>query len=459
MAAGFTVEEAPGARGFRGEAIASCSPRPPRSCSIRPFLSRRRFSLDPPAPAEPTGYGTLSVRPGGRSAARGPPRDPRAPAGSLPGSSRAPRSPRGTGGGAEPGPGPKGSSACSTTGSCAGGAAFSRSPTPGAGSASRFPLPTPKVSKRSSVPRPRSSIRPQQAKGAGTPEPTLAVYHGSAAAVTRLRPSCRPRRPRRPPSGGLDRGGPVGSEDGFERTLVEGGALLRRERITLLPDGIAVEAEGPLALFRIRTWRLEQRPAGRASGSWRLCATRSRRAVFPKGLAAVSSSSSRASCSRWTRAPRKAEPAARPGPVKAGLKREAGAEGFGGTGRGPAGPRSPPDGRPGPEGPRSPRDHQKSSSSPSSRSRIRGSESAATSAAAPGASAVSCGRGAPGRRPGTSASPGEALPASGAWRRRRFRTSSPGRNTRRRSPSGRPGRVPRPRGPRWGRCRSRSTEE
>lgn len=50
--------------------------------------------------------------------------------------------------------------------------------------------------------------------------------------------------------------------DGFARTLVEDGALLRTERITLLPDGIIVEAEGPLALFRTRTWRLEPRPAG-----------------------------------------------------------------------------------------------------------------------------------------------------------------------------------------------------
>ncbi|MBK9968533.1 MAG: hypothetical protein IPP07_28180 [Holophagales bacterium] len=50
--------------------------------------------------------------------------------------------------------------------------------------------------------------------------------------------------------------------DGFARTLVEEGAHLREERITLLPDGIAVEAEGPLALFRTRNWRLEPRPGG-----------------------------------------------------------------------------------------------------------------------------------------------------------------------------------------------------
>lgn len=52
-------------------------------------------------------------------------------------------------------------------------------------------------------------------------------------------------------------------DGGFEQELAEDGRLLRRERVTLLPDGIAVAAEeGPLALFRTRTWRLEERPMG-----------------------------------------------------------------------------------------------------------------------------------------------------------------------------------------------------
>ena len=51
-------------------------------------------------------------------------------------------------------------------------------------------------------------------------------------------------------------------EDGFDRTLVEDGTLLRTERVTLLPEGMTVEAEGPLALFRTRRWRLEPRPTG-----------------------------------------------------------------------------------------------------------------------------------------------------------------------------------------------------
>lgn len=94
-------------------------------------------------------------------------------------------------------------------------------------------------------------------------EPTLAAYLASTVEPGRLRellanPAASPALL---PEGwcveGLAR-----REDGFERTLVEEGRLLRRERIVWLPDGIRVEAEGPLALFRARTWRLEARPAG-----------------------------------------------------------------------------------------------------------------------------------------------------------------------------------------------------
>ncbi|MBK9089131.1 MAG: hypothetical protein IPL90_08840 [Holophagales bacterium] len=95
------------------------------------------------------------------------------------------------------------------------------------------------------------------------PEPTLSVYHASTAVRPHLQnlladPAVH--------AALLPEGWTVKDlsvrEDGFDRTLVEGGTLLRTERITLLPEGMTVEAEGPLALFRTRTWRLEPRPAG-----------------------------------------------------------------------------------------------------------------------------------------------------------------------------------------------------
>lgn len=95
------------------------------------------------------------------------------------------------------------------------------------------------------------------------PEPTLSVYHATTAALPRLQtlladPVIH--------AALLPEGWTVTDlsvrEDGFDRTLVEGGTLLRTERITLLPEGMTVEAEGPLALFRVRRWRLEPRPAG-----------------------------------------------------------------------------------------------------------------------------------------------------------------------------------------------------
>jgi hypothetical protein len=95
------------------------------------------------------------------------------------------------------------------------------------------------------------------------PGPTLAVYHASSAGVPRLKGLLAD------PVGHdalLPKGWTVEGlsvrEDGFVRTLVDEGILLRTERVALLPDGITVEAEGPLALFRSRTWRLEPRPSG-----------------------------------------------------------------------------------------------------------------------------------------------------------------------------------------------------
>ncbi len=50
--------------------------------------------------------------------------------------------------------------------------------------------------------------------------------------------------------------------DGFTWSVREGEELLRKERMRLAPDGLVVEAEGPLALFRTRTIRLEPREEG-----------------------------------------------------------------------------------------------------------------------------------------------------------------------------------------------------
>ena len=95
------------------------------------------------------------------------------------------------------------------------------------------------------------------------PEPTLSVYHASTSALPDLRSLLADPAVHASllPQGWTVRGLSV-REDGFDRTLVEGGTLLRTERITLVPEGMIVEAEGPLALFRTRTWRLQPRPAG-----------------------------------------------------------------------------------------------------------------------------------------------------------------------------------------------------
>lgn len=99
--------------------------------------------------------------------------------------------------------------------------------------------------------------------GEPLPAPTLAVYHAVAASPERLAPllSDPGLHAALLPEGwtveGLTR-----HEGGFERSLVGEGRLLRRERVTRVPDGVTVEAEGPLALFRERTWRLEPRPTG-----------------------------------------------------------------------------------------------------------------------------------------------------------------------------------------------------
>jgi hypothetical protein len=95
------------------------------------------------------------------------------------------------------------------------------------------------------------------------PEPTLAVYHSSATGPSELRGRLADPATHAallPEGWAAERLTP--REDGFERTLVEEGKLLRSERVRLLQEGIVVEAEGPLALFRTRTWRLEPRSSG-----------------------------------------------------------------------------------------------------------------------------------------------------------------------------------------------------
>lgn len=118
--------------------------------------------------------------------------------------------------------------------------------------------------------------------GAATaPVPTLAVYHATVADAPHLREllsDASAHAALLPEGWGVE--GLAHAETGFERTLVEGGAFLRRERLTHLPDGYAVEAEGPLAPFRTRTLRVEPRPTG---SRLRLLATL-RDPVPPRGL-------------------------------------------------------------------------------------------------------------------------------------------------------------------------------
>jgi hypothetical protein len=110
---------------------------------------------------------------------------------------------------------------------------------------------------------PIPELTPSGPAGLPVPEPELSVYHASTSALPCLRSLLADPAVHASllPEGWTVKGLSV-REDGFDRTLVEGGKLLRTERITLLPEGISVEAEGPLALFRTRTWSLARRPAG-----------------------------------------------------------------------------------------------------------------------------------------------------------------------------------------------------
>jgi len=110
---------------------------------------------------------------------------------------------------------------------------------------------------------PLAAVEPPREAKPHAPAPTLAVYHASTAGAPCLHalladPAVH--------AALLPEGWTAESlelrEGGFERTLVEDGRLVRRERAKVLPDGLTVEAEGPLALFRTRTWRLQPRPGG-----------------------------------------------------------------------------------------------------------------------------------------------------------------------------------------------------
>lgn len=113
------------------------------------------------------------------------------------------------------------------------------------------------------------------------PEATLAAYHASAEEPARLLALLAdPATHRALLPEGWTVDGATPFSDGFERTLLEAGTFLRRERLRVAPDGVRVEATGPLALFRTRTWRLEPRASGTRL---RLLATL-RDPVPPRGL-------------------------------------------------------------------------------------------------------------------------------------------------------------------------------
>lgn len=279
VAAGFAVEEAQ-ARGLRGEGHRVLLALGRRVLLDPAFPLPAPLSLDPPAEAESTGYGRLSVRkPGGGRyevllETRG---DERAlyqvePGEALSGGGRYEESGRG--------PGPEELFRLHDdrllrwrSGVLEVSDAWSRlqipfAATDGEGLGALFGPPIP-------------DLEPSDEAKAAAPVPTLAAYHATAAGVPRLRTLLTD------PVGhaallpeGWTVEGLTVREDGFERTLVAEGALLRTERIAFLPDGIAVEAEGPFALFRTRRWRLEPRPAGTRI---RLLATL-RDPVPPRGL-------------------------------------------------------------------------------------------------------------------------------------------------------------------------------
>lgn len=233
------------------------------------------LALDPPAEAEPTGYGTLAVRPspGGAWEVRLETRGEERPLFRVEPGARA-------GGGGVPAPPATGLFRLLddrllrwNDGVLEVSDAWSRL---------RTPLPATDADGLEALFGPPLPGPTEAGTAAGAAfAPTLAAYHAAFAAAPRLRglladPAAHAAL--LPDGWVVD--GLVRREGGFDRNLVEGDEVLRRERLTLLPDGFTVEAEGPLALFRTRTLRIEPRPAG---SRLRLLATL-RDPVPPRGL-------------------------------------------------------------------------------------------------------------------------------------------------------------------------------
>jgi hypothetical protein len=260
-AAGFAVEDAR-ARGPAGESHRVLLAHDRRVLLDPAFPLPAPLSLDPPAEVEPTGYGALSVRSGGRGRfevlleTRGDERVLfRIEPGEAPSSGDNGREPVRE---AEPGHlfrllddrllrWRSGALEVSDAWSRL------RLPFPSSdpeGLEVLFGLPIPEL-------EPSGPAKPPVL------EPTLSVYHASTSAPPHLLSLLTDPAVHASllPEGWTARGLSV-REDGFDRTLVEGGTLLRTERIRLLPEGMTVEAEGPLALFRTRTWRLKPRLTG-----------------------------------------------------------------------------------------------------------------------------------------------------------------------------------------------------
>ena len=99
-------------------------------------------------------------------------------------------------------------------------------------------------------------------EAAGQP-PTLAVYLASGARPEALRALLAdPESFARTLPEGWTATDVAVRADGFAWSVREGEEFLRTERMRIVPDGLVLEAEGPLALFRSRTLRLEPRPDG-----------------------------------------------------------------------------------------------------------------------------------------------------------------------------------------------------
>lgn len=262
--AGFSVEPALalGASGQRRRLLLASG----RRLLLDPaFPLPAAVSLDPPAEADSTGYGTLSVRSLGADrfavllSTRGDERELYR---------------------VEPGEAPRETAARDAGAEARAGELFRllddrllrwRDGVLEVSDAwSRFRLPLPAADADGlealfgpPLPGPREFGVPEAGNERALAEPTLAVYHGSTETAASLRglladPEVH--------AALLPDGWTVEDlalrGDGFTRTLVEEGAPLRTERFAIRPDGITVEAEGPLALFRTRTWTLEPRPSG-----------------------------------------------------------------------------------------------------------------------------------------------------------------------------------------------------